>query len=118
MTQTTNTVYAAGWRQGTVLEAAIEVMSTVRNPISGEADQLQQGHTLWALVTQDCNLFRMKATVNTPVVELRQVHDSEPPNHEGIHARKFLLDVSMGHYLIDDKPSAFISPRFCVINCS
>lgn len=112
MTQTTDTIYAAGWRQGTVLEATINVVSAVRNPISGEADQLQQSHSLWALVTQDCNLFRMRANINTPVAELRQVHDSEPPAHEGIHARKFLLDPGSGHYLIDDKPSSFVSPRF------
>jgi hypothetical protein len=54
----------------------------------------------------------MRANVNSPVVELRQVHDSDPPSHEGIHARKFLLNSSLGHYLVDDKPSAFVSPRF------
>jgi hypothetical protein len=111
MTQTSDTVYAAGWRQGTVLQADINVVSTVRNPASGAADELRHSHSLWALVTQDCNLFRMKVSVNTPVVELRQVHDSSPPGHEGIHARKFLLDSSLGHYIIDDKPSAFVSPR-------
>lgn len=112
MTQTSETVYAAGWRQGTVLRADIDVVSTVRNPTSGEAEELRHRHPLWALVTQDCNLFRMKANANTPVVELRQVHDSEPPTHEGIHARKFLLNSASGHYLIDDKPCAFVSPRF------
>jgi hypothetical protein len=112
MTQTTDTVYAAGWRQGTVLEASINVVSTVRNSTSGRPDQLQQSHSLWVLVTQDCNLFRMRVNVNSPVVELRQVHDSDPPLHEGIHARKFLLDAGSGHYVIDDKPSSFVSPRF------
>lgn len=112
MTQTTDTVYAAGWRQGSVLEASIDVVSTIRNPASGEMSHLEQSHSLWALVAQDCSLFRMRANSNTPVVELRQVHDSDPPTHEGIHARKFLLDSSLGHYLVDDKPSAFVSPRF------
>lgn len=54
----------------------------------------------------------MRASGNGPVVELRQVHVSDPPNHEGIHARKFLLSADSGHYLVDDKPSAFVSPRF------
>ena len=112
MTQTSETVYAAGWRQGAVLEANIDVVSTIRNPSSGAADQLTNAHGLWALVTQDCNLYRMKANVNTPVAELRQVHNSEPPSHEGIHARKFLLQAELSHYLTDDKPSAFVSPRF------
>jgi hypothetical protein len=112
MTQTSDTVYAAGWRQGAVLHADVEVVSTVRNPDTGIADQVTTQHALWALVTQDCNLYRMKANVNTPVAELRQVHDSGPPTHEGIHARKFLLNSEFGHYLIDDKPSAFVSPRF------
>lgn len=112
MTQTNDTVYDAGWRQGTVLQAEIDIVSTIRNPATGEADQAIRQHTLWALVTQDCNLYRMRASVNTPVAELRQVHDSEPPNHEGIHARKFLLNSESSHYLVDDKPSAFVSPRF------
>jgi hypothetical protein len=112
MTQANDTVYAAGWRQGTVLQAEIGVTVTVRNPSTGAADQVQRQHALWALASQDCNLYRMKASTNSPTVELRQVHVSGPPNHEGIHARKFLLDSKLGHYLIDDKPSAFVSPRF------
>lgn len=112
MTETIDTAYAAGWRQGTVLETEIEVVSTIRDPTTGAADQSRRTHSLWTLVTQDCNLYRMKASNNAPIAELRQVHDSEPPNHEGIHARKFLLNSDLGHYLVDDKPSAFVSPRF------
>jgi hypothetical protein len=112
MTETSDTVYAAGWRQGTVLRAEIDVFSTIRNPATGAADHVRHRHALWAIATQDCSLYRMRANVNSPVAELRQVHNSEPPNHEGVHARKFLLNPGRGHYLIDDKPSAFVSPRF------
>jgi hypothetical protein len=112
MTETSDTVYAAGWRQGTVLQADISVLSTVLNTTTGGANQVTSNHSLWALVTQDCNLYRTKASKNSPSIEFRQVHDSDPPAQEGIRARKFLLNPELGHYLIDDKPSAFVSPRF------
>lgn len=112
MTETTDTVYAAGWRQGAVLKADVAVVSTIRNPASGNAKESRAMHSMWALVTQDCNLYRMQSNVNSSVMELRQVYDTDPPAHEGIHARKFLLDADRGHYLVDDKPVAFVSPRF------
>lgn len=112
MTQTGETVYSVGWRQGTVLRADIEVVATTLNVSSGESAASRYQHHIWALATQDCNLFRMRVNVNTPVIELRQVHDSDPPISQGIHARKFLLNDAEHHYLIDDKPSAFVSPRF------
>jgi hypothetical protein len=112
MTETSDTVYAAGWRQGTVLQAELSVLSTVLNTTTGGANQVTSTHSLWALVTQDCNLYRTKANKNSPSIEFRQVHDSDPPHQEGIRARKFLLNPEFGHYLIDDKPSAFVSPRF------
>ncbi|WP_328446068.1 hypothetical protein [Amycolatopsis sp. NBC_00438] len=69
-------------------------------------------HDTWVVVTQDCNLNRSKPTNNSPIVELRQVHGDTPPTSWGIHARKFLLDADRGHYIVDDKPSLFVSPKY------
>ena len=108
---TTETLYEAGWHQGSVLRVSIEAIGNVRAREQGKVARASQLHDLWMLVTQDCSLARTPITNNAATIELRQVHDTSPPIHWGIHSRKFLLDDASKHYLIDDKPTAFVSPR-------
>src|SRR5262249_44638932 len=107
----TETLYAAGWRQGTVLSSQLDAVSTVLESKSRKPSEVRRSHGYWVLATQDCTLDRTPVDSNSPEIELRQVYDSQPPTHWGIHARKFLLDRAAGHYLIDGKPSAFVSAR-------
>ena len=107
----TETLYDLGWRQGSVLQTPISTVSLVSGPKSGTVKESVQSHELWAVVTQECGLARARVTQNTPSVELRQVHDTAPPITWGIRTRKFLLSETPSHYLIDDKPIAFVSPR-------
>jgi hypothetical protein len=107
----TETLYAAGWRQGTVLKAELDAVATILDTKSRKAVEARQTHEVWVVVTQDCTLDRTEVSSNSPAIELRQVHDAQPPTHWGIHARKFLLDAESGHYLVDGKPASFVSPR-------
>jgi len=104
-----NSVYAAGWRQGSVLEADLTPSAAVRGS-DGTIENRSYDHSLWVLATQDCSLDQMKID-NAPCVELRQVHDESPPGNWGIHSRKFLLSRSNNHYVVDGKPAMFISPK-------
>ncbi|MBM2615038.1 hypothetical protein JIG36_05625 [Actinoplanes sp. LDG1-06] len=108
---TTETLYSLGWRQGSVFGAQLSVGFWGWDH---KARSLKEGVAVgdtWIIATQDCNLFRARVNDNAPKVELRQVLKDSPPDKWGIRARKLLVDDEHGHYIVDDKPSAFISPR-------
>lgn len=108
-----DSLYAVGWRQGSVLDGRLTTYSAVRTP-SGKAAAVierEKEHDIWIVVTQDCSLDRTRVSTNAPVVELRPVYDQDPPAHWGIHATKFLLNDEKKHYLVDGKAAKFVSPR-------
>jgi hypothetical protein len=102
-------LYNQGWRQGTVFQLELGFSFIAYDK---DGPKLRKDvHGLWVVVTQDCNLNRAKVSTNTPTIELRQVLKDQPPVSFGIHARKFLLNSKSGHYLVDDKPCNFASPK-------
>lgn len=107
---TSDTLYIAGWRQGSVLSAIIPTLSVVKG--SGQiCEERRTEHGTWVIVTQDCTLAREDARSNTASIEIRQVLDSNPPLSWGISSRRFLLDDVTGHYIVDGKPAGYVSPR-------
>jgi hypothetical protein len=103
-------LYAIGWRQGSVLAASLPYYGMALGT-DGSVDTRKSVNDNWVVVTQDCTLARTESSVNKPSIELRQVISDDPPTSWGITSRKFLMDKDRGHYLVDDKPSIFVSPR-------
>lgn len=104
-------LYELGWRQGTVIGTPLPSFSIAADS-EGNAETRKDVHDTWLVATQDCNLARAKERTNSATIELRQVLDESPPDTWGIRARKFLLDEERGHYLLDDKPTTYVSPRY------
>lgn len=111
MPMTGKSLHGEGWRQGSVFHAELPTLGIAFDTEKKKPISRHDVHGLWLVTSQDCTLDRTKPASNTPSVELRQVLHDQPPAHWGIHARKFLLDRELGHYLVDDKPINFVSPR-------
>jgi hypothetical protein len=100
-------LYAAGWRQGSILDATLEV--TVLE--AGEAGVVPNTTSFprWVVCTQDCDLASAAADSDDELVELRPVLQAEPPKDWGIRSRRFLLTEN--DYVDAAFPRCFISPK-------
>jgi hypothetical protein len=99
-------LYDRGWRQGSLLTAALPFETIVLAP-TGQPERDQGTHERWAVATQDCDLVRCEEDEELATIELRPALTDDPPAERGIRAAKFRLnDVE---YLHSTTPRAMVS---------
>ena len=100
-------LFDAGWRQGSLLEATLSLSAIVVSP-EGVPETASWQHDFWVLVTQDCDLSGSSVASNEPSIELRPVYREDPPSDWRIRARRLLL--TEGSFLLSESPRLTISP--------
>ena len=101
-------LYEAGWRQGTVFEATLDLCAVVASadgPVHHSAP-----HDRWLVATQDCDLSQLGESVGEPEVELRPVFSADPPVDWGIRSARLLLQDAPPLYLISRSPRLHVAP--------
>ncbi len=99
-------LYAAGWRQGSILVAQLPLDSVVLDS-SGRPARDQRDHDRWAVASQDCELDLTETTDTEPTIELRPVYTDDPPSDWGIRsARCRLTDTE---HVVSASPRAVVS---------
>lgn len=106
-----DSLYARGWRQGTLFSAELSSHAYVLDD-QGTPESRGTVHSDWVLASQDCDLANVSATDNRPTLEIHAVWDQEPPPDWGIRSRKCRLDDT--RYVHADEPRCFVSPAVLV----
>jgi hypothetical protein len=105
-------LFDAGWRQGSLFEASLQISAIVVNSERGAPESSSWQHREWIVATQDCDLSGASVASNEPSIELRPVYRENPPSDWGIRARRLLL--ADGCFLISESPRLTISPAALV----
>ncbi len=100
-------LYAAGWRQGSIFNATLDV--TVLEAGEDGVEPRTTSFPWWVVCTQDCDLASASTESDDALVELRPVLQSNPPNDWGIRSRRFLL--AENDYVDAALPRCFITPK-------
>lgn len=103
-------LYAAGWRQGSTLDATLDV--TILESGDGGVQSNTISFPRWVVCTQDCDLASAAIDSDDALVELRPVLQSDPPKDWGIRSRRFRLGET--DYVDAALPQCFISPKALV----
>jgi len=101
-------LYAFGWRQGSVFRADLPLGALVLSPDGVSPDSRQTDHGVWIVATQDCDLAFLKVGNNEPSVEVRPVYDVDPPTDWGIRSSRLLVEEQ--RYVVGDSPRLTVSP--------
>lgn len=101
------TLYQAGWRQGTILEALLPNDSVILDVTSRSYKRVQDERSIWIVGSQDCDLNACVDTDAVPTIELRPVFDDSPPPDWGIRSRRFRVTDS--EYIQSDSPRPMVS---------
>ncbi len=101
-------LYEAGWRQGSIVEANLPLDAIVLSTVSGRPERCEGAHGLWVVASQDCDLDRSETEDGTPGVELRPVFVEDPPADWGIRSRRCLLTEDK--YVVSASPRPLVSP--------
>jgi hypothetical protein len=98
-------LYAAGWRQGSVFEADLPLGVIV---VTGGVPVRSDGtHGRWAVASQDCDLDGTEADSPEPTIEIRPIYAEMAPTDWGIRSSKFLLRD--GEYLVSSSPREHVA---------
>jgi hypothetical protein len=100
-------LYAAGWRQGSIFNATLDV--TILEAGDDGAAPSTTSFSRWVVCTQDCDLASASTKSDDALVELRPVLQSNPPKDWGIRSRRFLL--AENDYVDAAQPRCFITPK-------
>jgi hypothetical protein len=101
-------LYAAGWRQGSVFTAELPLNYVVVDD-DGNAASRSHPHRRWMVASQDCDLDSTADSESEATIEIRPVFTDDPPEDWGIRSAKLL--VAEGEYLVSNSPRATISGR-------
>ncbi len=101
-------LYEAGWRQGTVFEAPLELNSVVASSTGPTLQAISHG--LWLVVSQDCDLAQVEVTSNEALIELRPVYTLDPPHDWGIRSSRLLLTDTPPQYIVSTSPRVQVTP--------
>jgi hypothetical protein len=83
-------LYAEGWRQGSLFTAELPLDSVVLG-VSGAPVRVQTEHSRWVVATQDCDLDNSESDDARPTVELRPVLTEDTPPDWGIRSVRFRI---------------------------
>lgn len=100
-------LYDTGWRQGTILDASLQMMG-IRLADDDSLDTGSHEHGKWIVATQDCDLCAFDMIEREDLVELRPVFDHDPPPQGGIRSKRLLLIDRL--YLEAQSRRTMISP--------
>src|ERR1039457_1611144 len=100
-------LYAGGWRQGSVFTAALPPNYLVEE--GGNPGLRSETHQRWVVASQDCDLDNTDEGESEATIELRPVFMDDPPEDWGIRSSKLL--VADGEYLVANSPRVTISGR-------
>lgn len=84
-------LYAAGWRQGSLLTASLPFDSVVLDA-GGRPVRAQDEHNRWVIATQDCDLDQTETEDPTGTIELRPVFAHDPPSDWGLRSARYRLN--------------------------
>lgn len=101
-------LYEAGWRQGSVFTAILDLCSLVAS--NGGPVHRSTPHDRWLVATQDCDLSQLDESVGEPEVELRPVFSADPPVDWGIRSARLLLQDAPPLYIISRSPRLHAAP--------
>ncbi len=102
-------LYETGWRQGSIINADLPLDAVVFDEASGRPKRREEGHTLWVVATQDCDLDRADSNDAHPSIELRPIFTNDPPDDWGIRSAKHR--ISETEYVVSTSPRPIVSPR-------
>jgi hypothetical protein len=83
-------LYAEGWRQGSIFEASLPMDAVVLSK-AGRPERRMGSHSRWVIATQDCDLDQTENTNAEPTIELRPVYTDAPPPDWGLRSAKLRL---------------------------
>jgi hypothetical protein len=101
-------LYASGWRQGSIVEFDLPLDAVVVGT-SRQPERSLGSHDLWAVATQDCDLDRADTGDADPGIELRPLFARDPPTDWGIRSAK--LRLTDHEYADANAPSLTVSPQ-------
>lgn len=101
-------LYEAGWRQGSIVEANLPLDAVVLGARSGLPERCEGQHGLWVVASQDCDLDQLDTDDGSPGVELRPVFVEDPPADWGIRSWRCLLTEA--EYVASASPRPLVSP--------
>ena len=105
-------LYAIGWRQGSLVDADLPVGGLVLDA-DGQPVARAGTHDAWVLATQDCDLDGWEETLSEGLVELRARFPLADPSAEwGIRSRR--LRLSETECAVSDEPPIRLSPAVLV----
>jgi len=99
-------LYAAGWRQGSILEATLPLDTVVLDPATGAVRQ-QGDHGCWVVASQDCDLDLTETDEQQPTIELRAVYADDPPADWGLRSSRLRLTET--DYVRSETPRPVVS---------
>jgi hypothetical protein len=99
-------LYAEGWRQGSLFTAELPLDSVVLG-VSGAPARVQTEHSRWIVATQDCDLYYTESDDARPTVELRPVLTDTTPPDWGIRSVRFRLGET--EYVYGLSPRTMVS---------
>jgi hypothetical protein len=99
-------LYEAGWRQGSILAAALPFDAVVLDG-SGQAVRQQRDHGRWVVASQECDLDLTETDDEQPTIELRAVHTDDPPDDWGLRSSRLRLTDSEND--VSDDPRVSVS---------
>lgn len=83
-------LYAEGWRQGSLFTAELPLDSVVLDA-DGALRRHQTEHGRWVVATQDCDLDSTGTGDGSPTIELRPVFSYDTPPDWGIRSVRYCL---------------------------
>jgi hypothetical protein len=100
-------LYAGGWRQGSIVRARLAVTTHVVK--EGEVVSRTTEAEEWVVATQDCDLARAKRASNESIVDLLPVQREFAAQDWGIRSRKLRLHED-GQFVDSDAGRCQVSP--------
>ncbi len=101
-------LYEAGWRQGSILEADPPLDAVVLDKTSGQPVRRAGRHGRWVVASQNCDLDFTDCNDDDPSVELRPVFADDPPDDWGI--RSWMFRLTGAEYIRSTSPRPLVSP--------
>ena len=83
-------LYAEGWRQGSLFTAQLPLDSVVLG-VNGTPRRHQTEHGRWTVATQDCDLDNTDSDDGNPTIEVRPVFSHDTPPDWGIRSVRYCL---------------------------
>jgi hypothetical protein len=99
-------LYAAGWRQGSILVADLPLDSVILGQ-DGQPTRNQSEHDRWVVATQDCDLVQTATDDAEPIIEVRAIFTDTPPPDWGLRSARLRLTET--EFVVSAGPRTVVS---------